>query len=276
MNMLTKFLHSLVSVLAVFLLMTGYGYSFERDSDTRGAKRVRSANSQKHLKKAKNWYIRLKVEAPEHGFIENSSLLGQIRKNNAATQYSLKALAPFEGNYLYITFIDPEGVDESGEYKTSFHSRTRQTRKQDSWEFTVKSSDPNNDIILSWSDLSVLRPYVDEEGRTRFHEQPVKGHRLGERMKLIDSLTYEEVPMIFNEELQSYSFNMQGMKERSFIWILEKRGQRTSKIKSYSQAQAKERLIEVRGNAKRVKKYLKQLRITDFDLNKPPLNTEME
>ena len=276
MNMLTKIFYSLIPAIIALLLMAGNSYAIAQKEDTPVARRVVSDKDQKRQTRAKNWYIRLKVEAPEHGFADNSSLLGQIRQADAARQYSLKNLAPFGGDYLYVTFVNPKGVDDSGEYKTSFHPRTKRTRKQDNWEFTVKSSDPDNDIIIGWSGLFVLESYTDQEGRTRFHEQPVKGHRLSARMKLVDSLTFEEVPMIVNNELQSYSFNMQGMNERNFTWVLERSNNRKSLIRGYSSAQARERQVEIRGNAKSVRKYLKQHGITKFDLNKPPLNEAME
>lgn len=274
--MFTNKRYFLIPVITVFLLTVGNSFAFDQNRDRPAARRVESKKIQKRLKKAKNWYIRLKAEAPEHGFIDNSSLFGQIRQKDAANQYSLKALAPFGGDYLYITFIDPIGVDDSGEYKTSFHSRTKQTRKQDSWEFTVKSSDPDNDIILSWSDFFILQQYVDIEGRRRFRELRVKDHLFGKRMKLVDSLTFAEVPMISNNQVQSYSFNMQGMNERSFIWVLKKRGKRIPVMLDDSRILDKEHLVEIRKNAKRVKKSLKQQRMSSFDLNEPPLNSEME
>ena len=276
MNMLTRILYSLIPVISALLLMAGNSHAIALEGEVSTTRRVVPNKDQKRQTRAKNWYIRLKVEAPEHGFIDNSSLLGQIKQADAAAQYSLKNLAPFGGDYLYVTFINPKGVDDSGEYKTSFHPRTKRTRKQDRWDFTIKSSDSENDIIIGWSGLFVLESYVDEEGRTRFHELPGKGHSLSARMKLVDSLTFEEVPMTVNNELQSYSFNMQGMNERNFTWVLEKSNQRKSLVRGYSPDQTRERLAEIRGNAKGVRKYLKQLRITHFDLNKPPLNEEME
>ena len=274
--MLTKFQYALIPAITVLLLMAGNSHAAALKQDAPGPRRVVSDKGLKWQTRAKNWYIRLRVEAPEHGFVDNSTLLGQIKQPDAAIQYSLINLAPSGGDYLYVTFVNPKGVDDSGEYQTSFHPRTKQTRKQDSWGFTVKSSDPDNDIIIGWSGLFVLESYTDEGGRTRFHEHPVKGHRLSERMKLVDSLTFEEVPMTVNNELQSYSFNMEGMNERNFTWILERSNQRKSPVKGYSPVEAREKLVEMRSNAKGVRKYLKQLRMTNFDLKKPPLNEEME
>lgn len=220
----------------------------------------------------KNWFIRLKVEAPEYGLIDQSSRFGQLSKEQAEIQHSLKGLSPFSGDYLYVAFDNPQGLADNGEYKTSFHRKQGIKQLKDSWDFTVKTNDPLNDIILSWSGLYLLEPFTDEQGRVRYTGHRKLEHPLARQMKLIDRETLQEIPMVFNKQLQHYSFNMNGVKERYFTWVLDRRVRRSKEFKDYSVTASKEKADKLRLNARRAasKALINNIQQQAFDLGKPP------
>jgi hypothetical protein len=189
------------------------------DFSEKSAKRVKTSNI-----KAKEWYVRLIAEAPASGLKDRSAQLGQLSGKKIRNKHSLKAIPPFSGNYLYIAFVDPDML-EPDQYKTNFHPKS----KQDSWEFSVFSGDPEADIVLSWDGLYALdrnknnKRKKNKKKSRRYHERFVPRHKRLSKMLLIDNLTGDEIPLVYNDEKLTYSFNMDGMYERTFTVLLTRK-----------------------------------------------------
>ena len=175
-----------------------------------------------------NWYIRLVAEDPDRGFRSGSAQLGQLTEENAAQKHALKSFGTFGKGYLDIIFKNPEGV-ESGEYKSSFHPYQD---GEDRWQFSVNSDDTDATILLSWRGLYVTKPYTDTEGRKRYHESRSLANPLNKRMKLIDSASGEEIPAMIDNEIQIYTFTMDGVQERNFEWIIEEKQETEQQVSS--------------------------------------------
>jgi len=214
-------------------------------------------------KKPSNWYIRLVAEDPSRTMKSDSAKLGTLEVNDAVEGHTLKALTPFGGSYLTIIFADPDGV-EPGEYKTNFHSSAENV--EDRWRFTVKTDDPNAQILLTWRGLYVLTPYVDAQDRTRYKEYRSLGNPLNKHMKLIDTSNGEEIAAIVDGEVQIYTFTMGG-NERSFEWVVQEEEVVLSpQVSKLSTLKAK----ALQMDSKAAQKKIMEKQSESFDLSKPP------
>ncbi len=164
--------------------------------------------------RAKSWYVRLVAEAPERKLITYSTQLGMIDEANAAQEYSLSHYAPF-APYVDIKFVDPVELD-SGDYKSYFKDYSEEA----SWTFTVRSDDPNANIVLSWRGIYVAVPYDTDAGERRYKEYISRRNPILKYMQIVDESTGESTPVIIDHELQSIAFNMNGNTERTFRWEL--------------------------------------------------------
>ncbi len=229
-----------------------------------------SNNEEIHLKpsatetKPANWYIRLVVEDPARAMKSSSSLLGALEVSGVVEDHTLKASTPFGGTYLSIVFVDPDGV-EPGAYKTNFHAY--QENVEDQWRFTVRTDDADAQILLTWRGLYVLTPYVDDQDRTRYKEYRSLTNPLNKQMKLVDTSTGEEMAVMIDGKVQTYTFTMGG-NERKFKWVVQSEevvlSPQTAKL-STLQAKA------LRKDAKVAQKKIKQKQAESFDLSRPPM-----
>lgn len=211
-----------------------------------------------------NWYIRLVVEDTDRAMRSESAMLGQLEADDAVQNHTLKALSPIDGAYLGVVFDDPDGV-ASGAYKTNFH--VYQEEVEDSWNFTVRTDDPNADIVLTWRGLLVLTPYVDEQGRTRYKEYRSLTNPLNKQMKLVDLTNDQEVAAIVDGKVGTYAFNMDGETQRAFKWVVQ------SDVVALPAQFHDLSVMQIRENTKSIdvlKQQILQKRIEKFDLSKPP------
>ena len=174
--------------------------------------------SQGPEKKAKEWYVRIVVEDTTNHMTTADAQLGELDTSDVVTKYALKALAPFStSSFLDVVFKNPVGLT-TGEYKSNFHPYSTDAQ---SWEFTVKSSDSNATMILSWRGLYVLTPYVDSEDREQYKEYRSLQNPLLSYMTLVDMTTNQELKVIENNQVQTYVFEMNGSTQRTFQWRLK-------------------------------------------------------
>jgi len=166
--------------------------------------------------KAKEWYVRIIAEDTSNNIQSSNAQLGQLDREDTVVEHSLKAIAPFDSLYIDIVFKDPVGLN-AGEYKSNFHLAGE---AQDTWEFTVKASDTNATIILGWRGLYILNPYTDSQDRVRYHEFRSLTNPLLVGMTLLDTDTDTVIPIRSNGAINEYVFNMNGLTERTFKWIL--------------------------------------------------------
>ena len=177
---------------------------------------ARLIESQAPEEKPKEWYVRIVVEDTSNHMKVSDAQLGELDTDEVST-YALKALAPFGTTFLDVVFKNPEGL-ATGEYKSDFHPCSTDAQ---SWEFTVKSSESNATMILSWRGLYVLTPYVDSEGREQYHEYRSLRNPLLSYMTLVDMETNQEVKVVENNKAQTYLFEMNGSTQRRFQWRLK-------------------------------------------------------
>jgi len=218
--------------------------------------------------KPTNWYVRLTAEDPARGMKTASTQLGELEEDDVVQKHTLKALTPFDSSYLDIVFRDPGGVD-AGDYKSNFHRYSEGV--EDSWQFTVRTDDPDADILLSWRGLYVLTPYMDDQGRQRYKEYRSVTNPLIQNMKLVDVSSGKEIAAAVDGKVQTYVFNMDGQNERTFEWIVQTDVVDISVDNSkFSTLQA----IVLKKDAAVQAKSITEKKAETFDLSKPPMIKE--
>ncbi len=230
---------------------------------------------------AQEWYIRIVAEDTTNNMKTVSSQLGQLSIANAQVQHSLKALAPFTTAFIDVVFKNPVGL-ATGEYSSNFHTAT----PNDSWEFTVKSSDANAIIILSWRGLYVLTPYMDTENRAKYKEYLSRTNPLIRHMKLVDITSGTVTPADDNGTSQVYTFamidgvNIMGKdrfgnpivigKSKTFRWVLQDTPVVTAIVPKQIKFLKTLRVQALRKDAKATPGKLKRKRLKNFDMMTPP------
>lgn len=169
------------------------------------------------LEETKNWYVRLVAKDVDRDLITYTAQIGVVDEVNGTKKYSSGYLEPFSGQYIDLRFEDPEGL-EPGNYKASFQVYEANTSK--TWNFTVRSDDPNAEVALSWRGLYVLRPYIDGQGDRRYSEGQSHDDALLARMQIVDALSGEAYALFDNGVVNTIHFNMQGHLSRYFRWEL--------------------------------------------------------
>ena len=204
----------------------------------------------------KDWYMQFSVINLNNGQKYNGLRLGEISDLNDSvkvqSKYSLRA---FNGNgfpFIKIVSIDAEGIF-SGEYTTLYKPSIDEQNKY--WKFKVVSSDTNANMVLQWNGIYQLLSYTDNLGRRRFKSTENTVHSLLTHMKLIDLMTGQEVPAVYNGKLQEYKFFMNGESEYWFKWVLN-----DQEIDMLRKKLLNKTIHKVRINKHNIK----------FDLNKPP------
>jgi len=215
-----------------------------------------------------NWYVRLVVEDMVRALKSESAQLGELEDINATQKHALKSVTPFDGTYLDVVFHDPVGV-APGEYKADFH--TFQESREARWQFTVKTDDANAEIVLYWRGLYILTPYVDEQCRLRYKEYKSMTNPLLRQMKLVDTLTTEELPVIDEGLVQKYLFSMDGMNERTFEWVVT--NEEVNITSSSSRRSDSRSPLFIQDLTTRKAEALQQ-KSERFDLHKPPMFLE--
>jgi len=215
--------------------------------------------------KPNNWYIRIVAEDISLGLKSESAQLGALEESDAVTKHTLASYKSFDA-YLDVLFVDPDGLKE-GQYKTNYH--TFKNDAEDTWMFTVMSRDTNATISLSWRGLYVLTPYIDAN-RKLYKEYRSTSNPFSKQMKLVDTVTNQEIPAIRDGEVQTYLFNMDGSTERTFKWIVltEEVNIENAVSKSAAYKQLTKKIVPVKQKA------FKEKRIESFDLNRPPMTEE--
>ncbi len=212
-----------------------------------------------------NWYIRLVAEDSARGLKSSSTQLGELEESDATERHALKALTPFDGSYLDIVFINPDGV-APGDYKSIFHVYKEDT--EDQWYFTVRTDDLNADILLTWQGLYVLTPYTDDQSRTQYKEYRSVTNPLIKHMKLVDTVNGKEIAAIVDEKIEIYTFNMNGQNERTFKWVAQ--NEEVLLLDQTNRSTAMRAKI-IKNDATIAKKQIIRKKSEMFDLSKPPM-----
>ncbi len=218
--------------------------------------------------KPSNWYIRLVAEDPSKAMISVGAQLGELEEGDTVEKHTLKALSPFGGSYLDVVFVDPDGV-APGAYKVNFHTYTE--GMEDHWRFSVRTDDTAADIQLTWQGLYVLTPYTDKQNRQRYEEYRSLTNPLIKNMKLIDSSNGKEIAATIKGKAQTYSFNMEGLTERTFEWVVQ-----TEEVNIPAQTRKSSR-IRTKVDPKEAvlqKTEIMKKKAEMFDLDKPPMIKE--
>ena len=170
------------------------------------------------------WSVFLTAEASTMGLKTVSPILGALESHTGAKEATLLNNQANGLPYIDIVFINPPIQDVNGTYLTSFQEMNESV--QLNWDFTVRLADEDNlgtdaNVTLSFNGLDMAIPYVDSLGRDRFSiYRSLTNPRL-KMMKFVDTVTGNEIPAVYNDEKQSYTFSMKGSKERKFTWILQ-------------------------------------------------------
>jgi hypothetical protein len=162
------------------------------------------------------WYLRLTVATPDGKLKDAGNVLGQLPDSlNGLDRHDLAELPPAFSPYLTLVFPHPEWGAESSYYASDFHAID--FARPDSWTFEVRSSNPNQQVTLSWSAPTPAEADPEKNGNGRDHIADMIG-----RMWLEDLDTGETVNALDPQgELQEYAFTMNGQRTRNFRWALQ-------------------------------------------------------
>lgn len=163
------------------------------------------------------WYLRLTVASADGRMKDSGNVLGQLADSeDGPDSHDLAELSPAFSPYLTLVFPHPEWGMESSYFASDFHAID--FARPDEWEFQVRSSNPNLDVTLSWSEVTAADPAAEEQqGKGRDHLAD-----MSQRMWLEDLDSGEFIAAIDGEgALQNYAFNMDGQRTRNFRWALQ-------------------------------------------------------
>jgi hypothetical protein len=252
------FTRKLFPLLAALLLVAGCGGN-ESSDVAKGPRQTEAIPA--------NWYLRIVAENPDQGLRSLDAQLGILEEENATAVHALKALTPFGGRYLDVVFRNPSGVDP-GDYKSSF--RTYEEGIGASWDFVIRSGDPNAEILVGWRGLYRLTPYTDSQGRTRYKEFLTVTNPLLRRMELIDPSTGMRYPALVDGKPHAYRFSMNGSREKRLQWVLH-----TDTVETDSDGTlGRNETARIGKAAFSGKEMGKRPRSVKFDLSRPPVFKE--
>jgi hypothetical protein len=221
-----------------------------------------SVKSFKEDTQAKEWYVRVVVEDVTNNIKNDSAQLGQLDQEGNLSQYALRAIDPFGGRYLDVVFQNPEGLEE-GSYKSCFHPSKE---SEDSWEFTIKSSDSNANLIVSWRGLYVLESYVDDASRTQYKEYRSMRNSLLSYMVLVDLDSNEEIAVLSHGKVNAIEVAMDGEHERHLAWRLKDHSQTSKLAPSFKRVEEDSADLQKREHLNSLRKAAKEkVRTLDFE-----------
>lgn len=140
-----------------------------------------------------DWHVRLTVEDSANNLKDRGNVLGQLSDSEYGYDlHDLDEPLPMSGNYLSLVFPHVNWGERAGDYTSDFHPVSKE-KQNDSWQFEIRTNDPQREITLSWASLpEVLK-----------------------RSKLIDEKTGKTIRAISKNE---YRFVM-NQDTRRFTWI---------------------------------------------------------
>lgn len=139
-------------------------------------------------------YVRLTVTAPNTHLEDSGNVLGQLPDSVMGYDtHDLLEMPPPWQPYLTLVFPHPEWTaPNSGNYASDFHPVNTNA---DTWKFAVLTDDPHRTVTLSWSGNSTWINHSDLLDQDLATTTDTASH-------------------------QFYTFNMNGTKQRNFIWNL--------------------------------------------------------
>ncbi len=161
------------------------------------------------------WYLRLTVEVPSQNMKDRGNVLGHLYDSKITKDsHDLIEMAPFGDNYLTIVFPHPEWGEDAGDYTSDYHHPD--AYNADEWTFEVRSSAVNSDVKLYWEGLYVLS--TSSDGKKLKKKEELVINTLLQRMWLEDAATGKRIEAVVDNNMQSYTFNMNGSNVRTFRW----------------------------------------------------------
>ena len=179
------------------------------------AKRIVYSKNPQH---STAWYIRLSLKNLQTGQRFSGTKFGVLDMDNATQDYSLKAFGSIGSNGMDMVFQDETGV-LSGDLLV-YYRQAENTERQE-WPFTVRSGDINARMALQIEGFYGLTSYIDSEDRIRFTETRTMDDPVLKQMKLVDSETGEEIPVMRKGKPVVYIFDMNGKQTYHFKWVKE-------------------------------------------------------
>ena len=194
----------------------------------------------KKVKVKAMWAMTLYAEDANSKLKSVETRFGQIKKaKSGADAYDQESFPSWPK--LAINF---EADGPGSKYKGDYHNITR--KKGDEWTFVVTSSDVNRAVTLRWSELQKVVLLKSKAQPRPYKRIEAPGAKKLRRMQLIDLETGEKIPAVVDGELQSYTFNMEGEKTRTFKWkFLSLKEFRTLKKEQRSAAREKRRAEKI-------------------------------
>jgi hypothetical protein len=181
---------------------------------------------------AQEWGLRLIAEAPAQNLKDRNNALGQLFGSvEGFDRHDLRELNPMSTPYLTIVFPHDDWEGKSGAYTSDYHA-AEDVYAADQWVFQVRSDSPYRDIDLYWDGVYLREGiWTQSNGKRTFTQsKQVDAGGLLERMWLEDVETGERVDAVVVDPVtgarvrQSYRFNMDGSKARTFRWVLNSQG----------------------------------------------------
>lgn len=241
--------------IVILLFLNACHHTQTQQSSTASTENIstNNTNPQKDIPSytTKNWYIYFQATDNTHNLKSSYMQIGQLDQNSTF-KYNLKAIKPFENNFIDITY-----QTSTGNYKSVFHPFNLD---EDTWYFTINSSDQNANITLSWIGLYEVKPYI-KNNQTQYRISRKLNKEILNAITVIDLTTNQEIPLIKANNLLSYTFSMNNQTKRVFKVYLSSKQTLYNKNLSTQFKISKPLNPTTIINTKNI----------DFDISKPPM-----
>jgi len=171
-------------------------------------------------KRATNWYIRPIVRISDSKIETVSTKLGEVEQK--ASSKTLRAMKPYASRYVDVVFVNPQEIPK-GVYSTLFYTTTpKKVAKK--WRFEVKVGmvDSKSDMSLRIRGVYVLTPTLDNDTSTLHYSEVLsRTNPILNSMYLKDTTNGVCVPVLKEDHILYYEFNMEGKTSRVFEWLLD-------------------------------------------------------
>jgi len=243
-------------------------YATQSSAGSSATGAVRTVAPKPPQEKSTAWYIRLNVKNVQTGQHFSGAKFGVLDTDNATRAYSLKAFGSIGSNGIDLVFQDETG-SVSGDLLVYYLQPENGVRQE--WPFTVRSGDSHATIALKMEGFYALTSYIDDEDRIRFTETRTMDDPVLKQMKLVDSETGEEIPVMRKGKAVVYIFDMNGNHIHHFKWVKETEPVQIP-LSGNQVFSAKEGLEKsrVRQSANKALSNVPLKRENTFDITKPP------
>ena len=167
------------------------------------------------------WYMRTVVKATNNGKVyvhKTAGVMGELKESkDGKDRHDISA---FGAPVLSVVFVQTEWGEDSGDYFSDYRTYTGNENRQ-VWTIQVKNNTDKANLTHAALELTLDGPYTvyeeEQEGRTKYKEVLSKDTSKKDNIILVDVDNHKEYSY---NELQNAQLSMDGLKTRTFRWVL--------------------------------------------------------